>query len=970
MNSPRGSQWRKWDLHFHTPSSGEDYKHGGATNEEVVSTLVGNGMACVAVTDHNIIDAQRLNGLRTAANGDLVLFPGIEFRTELGGSQSVHIIGLFPEDSDLRHVWDTLNIRLKIEERCGRYENGRFQRDSQRFYVDLKEAADTIHDLGGVVTVHAGRKSNSLEEINNEVHKQALKTDLLRDSVDILEIGRVQDIADYRGTVFPAIGFCRPMIICSDNHDIRDYQLRAFCWVKADCSFCGLRQTLLEPDERVFIGDTPSKIRIINEKPTVFLESVRIKQNPGSILADKWFDAELPLNPDLVAIVGRKGSGKSALADIIALCCNTRQEKEFAFLKKDRFRAGRDCPAKHFTATLEWHSQYTVTKCLNDTVDVSVHESVRYIPQNFLENVCNALAGADKTPFDRELEKVVFSHVSRTERLGCESLQDLQDKYIGEISKAIAAIRIQLHELNRTIESYEYQLTTDYKKSLQEKLKLLKDRLQHHEKNKPAAVSKPAEAPDPKCAERQKELTRLIGQRNAAVEVIAEQEKLKKEFLLRKNSAEQLSQRLERLRNFFESIRDGSKEDAKNLGLSFDDIVKLDIRSEMLLEKKREINAQLDSVTSALDPCIDGGPASKKTSLDLAIQEVTAELEAPEQQYHRYLESLAAWEGQRRVIEGNEDDSDSIQGVSTHLAALDQVPSLLNSLYTERWQRFEQIHGQIQKQAEKYRELYKPVQSLVETREIIQEQKKLEFNVSIVDDGFHSTLESLIALSRSDFKSCESFETFVSTALSSCDFNDSDDIRRLIELVLEKVDPTRNLSIKDGQRTARFMTQRRSLADLYNFLFGMAYLDTRYRLKYDGKELDQLSPGEKGTLLLMFYLLVDNSDYPIVIDQPEENLDNETVYGVLVPCVKETKKSRQVILVTHNPNLAVVCDAEQVIHAEITKENGIEIKYTSGAIENSVINAHLINVLEGTRPAFDKRDQKYSSVARKPRNAL
>jgi predicted ATPase len=112
----------------------------------------------------------------------------------------------------------------------------------------------------------------------------------------------------------------------------------------------------------------------------------------------------------------------------------------------------------------------------------------------------------------------------------------------------------------------------------------------------------------------------------------------------------------------------------------------------------------------------------------------------------------------------------------------------------------------------------------------------------------------------------------------------------------------------------------------------------------------------------MFYLLVDNSDCPLIIDQPEENIDNETVYGVLVPCIREAKKSRQVILITHNPNLAVVCDAEQIIHAEIHKENGIQIRYTSGAIECPTINAHLVNVLEGTRPAFDKRDQKYRSV--------
>ena len=64
-------------------------------------------------------------------------------------------------------------------------------------------------------------------------------------------------------------------------------------------------------------------------------------------------------------------------------------------------------------------------------------------------------------------------------------------------------------------------------------------------------------------------------------------------------------------------------------------------------------------------------------------------------------------------------------------------------------------------------------------------------------------------------------------------------------------------------------------------------------------------------------------------------------------------------MVTHNPNLAVVCDAEQIIHAEIEKNDGNKVVYTLGAIENPEINKRIINVLEGTRPAFDKRDARY-----------
>jgi predicted ATPase len=147
--------------------------------------------------------------------------------------------------------------------------------------------------------------------------------------------------------------------------------------------------------------------------------------------------------------------------------------------------------------------------------------------------------------------------------------------------------------------------------------------------------------------------------------------------------------------------------------------------------------------------------------------------------------------------------------------------------------------------------------------------------------------------------------------------------------------------------------------ELYDFLWTLSYLNPEYSLTLDGKELSRLSPGERGTLLLVFYLLVDKNNNPIIVDQPEENLDNQTVYKLLIPVIKEVKKRRQIIMVTHSPNIAVVCDAEQVIHAFIDRANKNHVIYTVGAIESPQINKYLVDVLEGTRPAFDNRGSKY-----------
>src|SRR3989338_2703602 len=99
-------------------------------------------------------------------------------------------------------------------------------------------------------------------------------------------------------------------------------------------------------------------------------------------------------------------------------------------------------------------------------------------------------------------------------------------------------------------------------------------------------------------------------------------------------------------------------------------------------------------------------------------------------------------------------------------------------------------------------------------------------------------------------------------------------------------------------RVTEQIRKGKSVVALYDLIFSLEYLKPRYALRMSTKELHQLSPGERGTLLLVFYLLVDKDDIPLVIDQPEENLDNQTVYELLVPCIKEAKQQRQIFIVT------------------------------------------------------------------------
>lgn len=104
---------------------------------------------------------------------------------------------------------------------------------------------------------------------------------------------------------------------------------------------------------------------------------------------------------------------------------------------------------------------------------------------------------------------------------------------------------------------------------------------------------------------------------------------------------------------------------------------------------------------------------------------------------------------------------------------------------------------------------------------------------------------------------------------------------------------------------------------------------------------------------------------PFVFDQPEDDLDNDFIMRQLVPLFRKIKLYRQVIIVTHNANLVVNCDAEQVIVASNEDE---VISYRSGALEhgdhgqkNSMRKA-ICDILEGGRQAFEAREQKYGML--------
>ena len=285
----------------------------------------------------------------------------------------------------------------------------------------------------------------------------------------------------------------------------------------------------------------------------------------------------------------------------------------------------------------------------------------------------------------------------------------------------------------------------------------------------------------------------------------------------------------------------------------------------------------------------------------------------------------------------------------------------IEKLRKQRREIAEGIHRCVAAIRDIYKELFSAVQDLISASVIIKEGFKLTFESSISDRTLQTELfDKYVSQGNvGSFYGREKGAAVLEELRAEFDVNDAVDAIALVEKVTAYLQSDMRTAQKANTGISAQLRKNVDVKALYDFLWTFSYLEPEYSLKLDGKDLSHLSPGERGTLLLVFYLLVDKSNKPIIVDQPEENLDSQTVFRLLAPVIKDVKKRRQIIMVTHSPNIAVVCDAEQIIHAHIERASGNAVIYTMGAIESPEINRYLVDVLEGTRPAFDNRDAKY-----------
>ncbi len=956
QHNVRGSLWNRWDLHFHTPSS-FDYEDKSVTNQLIVNTLIEKGVRVVVVTDHHTIDSARIRELQQLGQEKLTVLPGIELRDDHGGTP-IHYICIFPEDCDLDHVWTTLQGSLGLTVAAIREKGG-----DERIYVPIEKGAEETRKLGGVVSIHAGAKSNSIEGIQNrEQFQQRIKFDITRNWVDLMEIGQLRDIDLHVNIIFPATGLDKPLIICSDNHKISEYTVKSPLWFRSDPTFRGLLMVLREPRGRVFIGERPFEEIRIEQNPTKYIRGISFQRKSTAPAAEKWFSGKIYFNPGLVAIVGNKGSGKSALSDTLGLLGASKNADSFSFLSKQRFRHPTGGHAADFEATLEWESGEKVTRCLANSASQEEVERLKYLPQDHVEKVCNELVGIGERRFEQELKGVIFSHVPEALRLGQATLDELVRFQTGEKQKRIDSLLKQLREVSRARAIVETQADPSTKCEIEEKIKQRELELEALDK------AKPTEKPNP---------TASVGSPTTdpgLLQVLAGAEMIKKEIEGQIGQAEEslrVAERrhavakrlLERIDNFqkeFQVFLASLNEDAAELGLIPSDLVSLSVKKSDAERVRDEASSAISAAKKQLDETNPLGLKKQLLDSQTKLSELQAKLDAPNRAYQGYLHELSEWQEKRTKIEGSENEPETLKGLKAALAALNDLPSKIATLQSGQANLALEIHSEKLAQAVVYRTLYEPVQQFIDSHVLAKDKFKLEFRVELANEDFTDRLLGLLALNRrGSFMGIDEGRTKAESFVQAAIWEEKQSVLNFVQ----RVDQALHSDQRDNPPTPVQLREQllrgKKVEEVFDLFYGLEYIQPRYILRWDGKDISILSPGERGTLLLVFYLLIDKGDMPLVIDQPEGNLDNHTVAKVLVDCIREARKRRQVFIVTHNPNLAVVCDADQIVYAHMDKADGNAVTYTSGALENPIMSKQVTDVLEGTRWAFGVRGAKY-----------
>jgi len=985
----KGSEWRKWNFHVHTKGTNKNDQFTSQNMDDFFYTFfkkaVENGIEAISITDYfsidrykdavqyvididSKIDENTQQKLFSEAEISLIkkifLFPNVELRmlpsTDRARLINIHCIfnpSYVPqlENDFFGHLSNQDGRKMN---RHGLIEYGReldpnLSTDAQRYKKGVDNFTIDLKSLKELIANNKNFKENCIIVVSNSNNDGASAIqkhyDLFENeegSLDglrrsIYEISNcifstnVKDVKYFLGKRLEGTDGYNEDIYKSEVAEIiRNRGSLKPCLVGCDShtettlfsKFTWIKSDLTFEGLRQICFEPEQRVKIQTSKPDFKEDKVVIEKVKFISPSNKFRNDEIYLNPNLNVIIGGKSSGKSILLYSIAKTLLPDQE----ILKNDN---GEE---KYNLRSLDSEFNFEVTTkagfsqlLFRDSNQNSIIPDIKYIPQNYLVK----LAEPEVNKKGKPLNKLVRDLIN--EDTDSKSKYDSFIANVKQFDKERDDKINKYFELLDDVEKLDTELKTKSNKEVLE-ANISSNTTKVEELNKEAGLNEDELL-------KYKELQEKDNKNKERTEDFKSDFKLTKDSL---NTLSEQIQELKKLKSDFVSNFKGEKFSTYyNEKLSI-----IDTFENQLNELKEEI-----SVTKNEDGI---NVFSQNNIFKTELEEIQAE----KTQISTDLTPFARNEETQKQIKSLNDSVQNDKKLLVEIESLNRQISekktTIQTYKTEIFDLYQKVYNEYQKIIDELKD---------RTIELEKDGLKIE---GIAQMNFSKIYKSIFEISDGRKAHYKNYEKLLDLNKKS---TDNFVYEEVIEEIIKIFD-----SIMDGTYSILPSTKKKNaikiLLDDYFFDY--------WKITYKNDKLGEMSTGKASFVILMLIIGLSKSKSPILIDQPEDNLDNRSITRDLISYLKNKKLDRQIIVVTHNANIVVNADSENIVIANQKGQNDTEstsdyhFDYTNGAIENSKqidenetdllksmgVREHIAEIVEGGKEAFILREKKYRFI--------
>lgn len=979
-----GSQWKKWNFHIHTKGTNKNDQFSSSTMEGFFHTFYkkayANQISAIGITDYfstdryldaieyrNNIDAKLgPDGNKLFSNDeiefikDIFIFPNVELRmlpsTDKGRLINIHCVFNPEYVADLENDFFS-HIENQDQVKMNRYgitnygksldasitdEKKQYEKGIENFVIDLKS-------LKELISTNKKFRDNTLLVVSNSNNDGASGTqkhydlfeneqgslDGLRKSIyfisDAIFSGNPKDIKYFVGKKSEGTDGYNDEVYKTDVEEVllNRGSLKP-CIIGCDAhkeddlfsKFTWIKADLNFEGVRQICFEPEQRVKIQKDKPDFKEEKLLIEKvkfiSPNNVFST----VSIYLNPNLNVIIGGKSSGKSILLFSIAKTLSADE----TVLKNENGSYKYDLNEIEDGFDFEITTKGGFSQKLNRNADEnSILPEIKYIPQNYLVK----LAEPELNKKGKSLNKIVRDLIIED-----DESKELYQSFLNKVTQNDKLRNNQIDsyfEAQKEIQNLEEELKTKSNKSVLEK-NIETNTKKLEELNKNSGLT-PEQVEEYKALQAKQEDNK------------GQLQKFREDFSAVENFNQDLVQVLKGLKqkkdSMIESIQlQDIKSHFQNIYAPIDFLLEEALKAENVLEVQINENGKRFFKEEGKLKEILTGISDEEKKLKDTIQPFLKD-----DQIKKAIETLnQSISSDKKTLLDIENLSKKIQDKKKQLNdSKDEIFKIYDNSYQEYLAIIEAVKNRTI-------ELEKDGLKILGKAQF--HYNKLRKGLIDVSDGRRASYRQYSILDENKKSTDEA--VFVDIFL---------EIKTLFE------------NIVNGEYV---LNSKVSIPNTIKILMDDYFFDY-WEITYKNDKLGEMSTGKASFVILMLIIGLSKSKAPILIDQPEDNLDNRSITADLVDYLRNKKLERQIIIVTHNANIVVNADAENVIVANQKGQNDdktsslFKFDYINGSIENSFdklpaetdllksmgIRQHIADIVEGGKDAFIMREKKY-----------